>query len=148
MNRQRMFGMVRGLGVAALLAGTVPAFALDPAGQPLVVTPLLSTQETAAGQPIVPPSKDVRVIASQFDIAAGARLPVHKHPYPRYAYVVQGTLQVTDVETGSETTYRAGDVIVEMVDRWHFGANVGTDPVRLIVFDQVEGDAKHTILGK
>ncbi|MBX3567301.1 MAG: cupin domain-containing protein [Rhizobiaceae bacterium] len=147
MGVRKASGGARACVIGALLCLASPALALDP-GQPVVVTPLASTTQTAAGQPIVPPRRDVRVVASQFDIAPGARLPVHKHPFPRYAYVAQGTLTVTDVEAGTETTYKAGDFIVEMVERWHFGANTGKDPVRLIVIDQVEGDAQSTILKK
>ena len=146
MGGRGIIAAVQGLAFVALSCLGTPASALDPGSQPVVVTPLASTDRTAAGQPIVPPQEDVRVIASHFEIAPGAKLAVHKHPYPRYAYVVQGTLQVTDVETGNVTTYNAGDFIVELIDRWHFGANAGSDPVKLIVIDQVEGHAAHTIL--
>lgn len=134
-----LFG-IWSLGVA------FPAFALDPGQQAVVVTPLVSTAQTAAGQPIVLPRDDVRVITSHFEIAPGATLPVHKHPFQRYAYVLAGTLEVTDLESGLSTTYKAGDFIVEVVDRWHQGKNVGAEPVELIVIDQVSGDAQQTIL--
>jgi quercetin dioxygenase-like cupin family protein len=139
---------VRAAALSSLLVLAVfasPAAALDP-GQPIVVTPLASTNVTAAGQPIVLPQKDARVIVSQFDIAPGATLPVHKHPSPRYAYVLAGKLKVTNVETGESNTYKTGDFIVEMMGLWHQGANVGTEPVKLIVIDQVEGDEQNTIL--
>jgi quercetin dioxygenase-like cupin family protein len=103
----------------------------------VTISAILSTTVTAAGQPIVLPSGHVRLIASEYDIAPGASLPVHEHPYPRYAYVLAGTLAVTDKESGTQSTYKTGDFIVEMIDRWHFGQNVGSDPVRLLVIDQV-----------
>lgn len=123
-----------------------PALALDSTSQPVIVTPLASTGATAAGQPIVLPAKDARVIASIFEIAPGATLPVHKHPFPRYAYVLAGQLRVTNVETGASTEYATGDFIVEMVDLWHQGSNTGSETVKLLVIDQVEGDSQHTIL--
>ncbi|MFI0848395.1 cupin domain-containing protein [Mesorhizobium sp. IMUNJ 23232] len=137
---------VAGLVLFGTAAFALPALALDPAPQPVVVTPLASTNVTAAGQPIVLPEKDARVIVSQFEIAPGASLPVHKHPHPRYAYVQAGNLRVTNVETGQSTDYKPGDFIVEMIGLWHQGANVGTDTVRLLVIDQVEGDEPNTIL--
>jgi quercetin dioxygenase-like cupin family protein len=73
-------------------------------------------------------------------------LPVHKHPGPRYAYVQAGNLRVTNVETGQSIDYKPGDFIVEMIGLWHQGANVGTDTVRLLVIDQVEGNEPNTIL--
>jgi quercetin dioxygenase-like cupin family protein len=134
------------LAGAALVAGQAALALDDTARQPVIVTPLVSTNVTAAGQPLVLPRKDARVIAALFDIAPGATLPVHKHPAPRYAYVLEGELVVTNVETGAATTYRAGDFIVEMLDIWHQGAAVGPDAVRLVVIDQVEGDAPNTLL--
>ncbi|MDQ6433061.1 cupin domain-containing protein [Mesorhizobium sp. LHD-90] len=135
-----------GLAFFGAVAFAWPALALDPAPQSVVVTPLASTNVTAAGQPIVLPAKDARVIVSNFEIAPGATLPVHKHPYQRYAYVLAGALRVTNAETGESTDYKPGDFIVEMVGRWHQGANIGTDTVRLLVIDQVEGDLPNTLL--
>ncbi|PTE11669.1 cupin domain-containing protein [Mesorhizobium helmanticense] len=129
---------------AALFANA--AQALDSSGMPVVVTPLASRTETASGQPITLPQKNVQVLVSTYDIAAGATLPVHKHPFPRYAYVQAGTLQVTNVETGKSNTYKTGDFIVEMIGQWHQATNVGTDPVKLLVIDQVEEGTKNTVL--
>ena len=71
---------------------------------------------------------------------------MHKHPFPRYAYVEQGTLKVTNVETGASNTYKTGDFIIEMIGQWHQATNIGADPVKLLVIDQVEQGAKNTIL--
>ena len=92
------------------------------------------------------PTGSVRMIASTYVIAAGAELPVHKHPFSRYAYVLAGRLTVTDAETGREFAYKEGDIVVELVDRWHSGRNAGTDAVRLLVIDQVPDGEKSTIL--
>lgn len=135
--------------VSALLAGalsTSAAHALDSSGTPVVVSPIASITQTASGQPITLPQKNVQVVVSTYEIAPGATLPVHKHPFPRYASVQAGTLQVTNVETGKSTTYRAGDFIVEMIGQWHRAANIGTDPVKLLVIDQVEEGAQNTVL--
>lgn len=129
---------------AALFANA--AQALDNSGTPVVVTPLASRTETASGQPITLPRKNVQVLVSTYDIAAGATLPVHKHPFPRYAYMMAGTLQVTNVETGKSNTYKSGDFIIEMIGQWHQANNVGADPVKLLVIDQVEEGAKNTVL--
>ncbi|MER9231207.1 cupin domain-containing protein [Mesorhizobium sp. M0622] len=131
--------------LAAVLSATA-AQALDSSGTPVVVSPLASRTETASGQPITLPQKDVQVLVSAYEIAPGATLPVHKHPFPRYAYVEAGTLQVTNVETGKSTTYQTGDFIVEMIGQWHQATNVGADPVKLLVIDQVEEGTKNTVL--
>lgn len=60
----------------------------------VTVTQLLSTTVTSSGQPIVLPQKDAQIVVSTYDVAPGATLPVHKHPYPRYGDVP------VDVEIG------------------------------------------------
>jgi len=112
----------------------------------VTVTPLTTRHETASGQPITLPQKDVRVVVSIFDIAPGAKLPVHKHPFARYGVVESGSLEVTNVETGDSTVYTKGDFIVEMIDQWHRAENVGEDAVRLLVIDQIEGEVENTLL--
>ena len=138
------------LTVAALLAicaSFTAAHALDSgATAPVVVTPVKTTAVTSTGQPLVLPQKNVEVTASIYDIAPGATLPVHKHPFARYAYVLAGTLQVTNVDTGKSDVFKAGDFIVEMIDQWHRGSNIGADPVKLVVIDQIEAGAEATVL--
>lgn len=128
----------------ALLA---PAYALDSgAAAPITVTPIRSTTVTSTGQPITLPQKNVEAATSIFEIAPGAKLPVHKHPFARYAYVLGGTLQVTNVDTGQSDTFNTGDFIVEMIDQWHTGANIGADPVKLLVIDQIEKGTPVTVV--
>jgi quercetin dioxygenase-like cupin family protein len=135
----------------ALLAAALPAFdatALDSTRTPVVVSPLGSATTTASGQPITLPQKNVQVLVSKYLIAPGAKLPVHKHPFPRYAYVQAGKLQVTNADTEQSTIYQAGDFIVEMIGQWHRAENIGTEPVELLVIDQVENGAENTIIRK
>ena len=44
-------------------------------------------------------------------LAAGATLREHKHPFVRNAYVLTGTLAVTNTETGHSNVYKAGDFV-------------------------------------
>ena len=114
----------------------------------VTVTELLSTTVTSSGQPIVLPQKDAQIVVSIYDVAPDARLPVHKHPYPRYGYVLSGELQVTNMETGQSDTYKPGDFILESVGQWHRAANVGGKPLRLLVIDIVEKGQTNTVLQK
>jgi quercetin dioxygenase-like cupin family protein len=95
----------------------------------VTITELLSTTVTSSGQPIVLPQKDAQIVVSIYDVAPDATLPVHKHPYPRYGYVLSGELRVTNMETGRSDTYKPGDFILESVGQWHMGANLGSAPV-------------------
>lgn len=132
---------ILGLALAVALSSGA-ALALEG----VTVTPLDEKTETASGKPITLPQTDVRVIVSTFDIAPGASLPVHKHPFARYAVVQAGSLKVINVETKESRIYKTGDFIVEMIDQWHRAENVGEDAVKLLVIDQVQGNANNTLL--
>jgi quercetin dioxygenase-like cupin family protein len=116
------------------------------AAQPVKVTPMLTTAVTSSGQPIVMPQKDVQITVSTYDIAPGAKLPEHKHPYPRYGFVEAGTLRVTNLQTEKTETYTQGSFILEAVDQWHKAENAGGDPVKLLVIDVMPKGATSTIL--
>jgi quercetin dioxygenase-like cupin family protein len=110
------------------------------------VTQLLSSTITSSGQPIVLPQKDAQIVVSIYDMAPGAILPVHKHLYPRYAYVLSGTSRVTNMDTGQSDTYGVGDFALESVGQWHMGASIGSAPLKLLVIDFVERGQTNTVL--
>lgn len=122
------------------------ALSAQAADKPVVVTKLFTGTQTNTGQPIVLPQKNVEVIVSTYDIAPGAALPQHEHPFARYAYVMEGTIEVTNTQVGTSKTYKPGDFIVEAISQWHKGATIGDVPVKLLVIDQVEGDQPNVIL--
>lgn len=112
----------------------------------VTITQLLSTTTTSSGQPIVLPQKNAQIVVSIYDIASGATLPVHKHPYPRYGYVLSGNLHVTNMETGQGSTYKPGEFFPESVGQWHMGANIGAEALKLLVIDIVEKGQTNTTL--
>jgi len=114
----------------------------------VTITQLLASAVTASGQPVVLPRKDAQVVVSIYDVVPGATLPVHEHPYPRYAYVLSGSLRVDNKETGGSDTYKPGDFILEAVGQWQTGANVGGEPLKLLVIDIVEKGQTNTELLK
>jgi quercetin dioxygenase-like cupin family protein len=119
--------------IAALALAAWPAAAQE---ETVTVTPLNSAATTNSGQPIVLPQGALEVSVSRVVIPAGTTLPVHKHPYPRYAHVEAGRILVMNVETGDETEYGPGGFIVEAIDQWHTGVAIGPREVRLLVIDQ------------
>ncbi|CCJ07523.1 Cupin 2 conserved barrel domain protein [Methylocystis sp. SC2] len=131
---QQMFRLrfVAVLSVAFNMVGV--AVAKEPAPVE-IVTEIARATKTATGQPITLPQGPLEVVASIYTLAPGVRLPEHKHPYQRYAYVLEGELMVQQAESSSRV-YRAGEFVIESVDRWHFGATVGAVPVKLLVIDQ------------
>lgn len=144
-----------GVGIVAFGAatGASPLRADDQSAKPavaasVVVKPISSSSVTASGQPIVLPQGHVQVIASTYDIAPGAALPVHKHPFPRYAYVLAGTLDVTNDDIAKTETYRQGDFILEAVNQWHHAVNKGDVPVKLMVIDMVAKGKANVVVRK
>ncbi len=62
-----------------------------------------------------------------------ARLPLHKHPVINAGVLLKGELTV--VTEDNETLHlKAGDPIVEVVNKWHYGKNEGDEPAEIIVF--------------
>jgi quercetin dioxygenase-like cupin family protein len=137
------------LWLSAALLSCIPSLLMaapDRSTTAVVVKPVVTTAVTASGQPIILPQKNVQVVVTTYDIPGGANLAEHKHPNIRYAYVMSGTLRVTNTETGKSNTYKTGDFIVEAIGQWHKAANIGKTHVKLVVIDQVEGDENNTII--
>ncbi len=61
------------------------------------------------------------------------QLPLHKHPVINAGVLLKGELTV--VTEGNEILHlKAGDPIVELVNKWHYGKNEGNEPAEIIVF--------------
>ncbi len=98
------------------------------------VDPILMALSDAAGQPIVyPKTENPEVRAFIVEVPAGAETGWHKHPFPCYAYMLEGELNVA-IEGGKSHVVRAGDALVEVVNLWHNGTNPGSTPARLVLF--------------
>lgn len=61
------------------------------------------------------------------------QLPLHKHPVINAGVLLRG--QLTVVTEDKETLHlKAGDAIVELVDKAHYGKNEGSEPAEIVVF--------------
>lgn len=101
-----------------------------------VSTPISSSTTTWSGQPYSVPSGELQVTAQTVEIPVGGALGVHKHPWPRFAYVQQGTLRVINDDAHLTREFKAGEFVVEAIGQWHHAEVVGDQPVRLLVIDQ------------
>ncbi len=122
--------------VLACLLTLAAAPALAQAPPAPVSTPVGAFDATVSGQPIVLPQGPAHLSVTQTDLPAGGMIPPHKHPYPRYNYVLAGGVKVTNLDTGAAQEFRAGQVIVEAVGQWHKGEALDGRPARLLAFDQ------------
>ncbi len=110
-----------------------------------VATPLMTTDKTVTGQPIVSPEHPT-VISSIVTFAPGEKTVVHKHPYPHYGYMLEGTLTIVNTETGKSFDLKQGEFLVEMMNTLHYGENRGSVPVRILIVDTVpEGVKNNTV---
>ncbi|WP_114637166.1 cupin domain-containing protein [Polynucleobacter necessarius] len=73
------------------------------------------------------------IAVMRYVIPPQTALPVHKHPAINAAYVVDSEITVVQ-EGGIQRNFKKGDVIIELVDQWHYGMNQGSKPVELVVF--------------
>jgi quercetin dioxygenase-like cupin family protein len=69
---------------------------------------------------------------------------MHQHPYPRYAYVLSGTLEVTTAD-GIVSSYKAGDFFTEVIGQCHSGRNTDDKTVELLLIDQVVPGKSNTV---
>ncbi|MET0336524.1 MAG: cupin domain-containing protein [Caulobacter sp.] len=127
------------LAVSSLLAavslGSAARGQHTEAGSAISAKVLLDTATTNSGGPIDMPDGRLKAHAIKLHIPPGAVLPAHKHPYPRYGYMLSGRISVTNLATGGVREFNTGDVIVEDVDVWHEARNAQTSPVELLVID-------------
>lgn len=105
---------------------------------PVQVERIVQVAATTSGEPILAPHGKLEVSASRYHIPVGATLPEHMHPFPRFGFVLAGTLAVTNLENGTIHLFHAGDFIAEDVARWHLARNAGEQQVDLLVLDITE----------
>lgn len=124
------------LAMLAMLSS--PALARDsgPVGTEAAVDVEVLTQTTRSWDGSLLPSypegqPEVRIL--RIRIPPGARLPTHRHPVINAGVLTEGELTVV-AENGERLHLRAGDAIVELVDRWHYGKNEGSGPAEIVVF--------------
>ncbi|MEJ2195001.1 MAG: cupin domain-containing protein [Ignavibacteriaceae bacterium] len=66
-------------------------------------------------------------------IPSNAQLPLHEHPVINAGVLLKGSLMVV-TEDNDTLHLKAGDTIVEVVNKWHYGINEGNEPAEIIVF--------------
>lgn len=117
-----------------LLAMILPstALALDPSAT-VKVTTILKTTSSWDGQPIIYPSGEAEVTGMLIEIAPGSETSWHLHPVPSFCMVMAGELEV-QLKNGTFKRFKSGDTFAEVMNTLHQGRNVGTVPVKLVVF--------------
>jgi len=77
--------------------------------------------------------KKPEVTVLKIIINTNEELPMHKHDLVNVAYVKKGVLTVT-TDKNEEITVAEGECLPEIIGKYHYGKNMGDEPVELIVF--------------
>ena len=103
--------------------------------QPVKSTQIRQTETTWNGNDIqYPVSQSEQITALHIEFAPGAETSWHRHPVASLAYIISGELEVILKDSGETKIFREGDAFAEVIDTWHYGKNVGDQPVKLVVF--------------
>lgn len=109
--------------------------AQTPTEQPVKSTQILQTETTWNNMGIeYPVSGTEQITALHIEFAPGAETTWHRHPVPSLAYIISGELEVILKNTGETKTFRQGDAFAEVINTWHYGKNIGDEPVKIVVF--------------
>lgn len=96
-------------------------------------SPVLDADRTIAGEALDWPDSALPMVVSRIvTIEPGQSTGWHRHGVPTYGYFLSGTLEVEYAGQGRRT-FHAGDALVEAMKVPHNGANLGTEPVRILV---------------
>lgn len=117
---------------ACLLWFPFGAFALEETAA-VKVTPVLKTEKSWDGKALAYPAGNAEITGLMVEIAPGAETGWHLHPVPSFGVILEGTLEVT-LKDGRAKRFQPRDAIAEVVDTLHNGRNVGTTPVKIMVF--------------
>ncbi|NBC02490.1 MAG: cupin domain-containing protein [Bacteroidetes bacterium] len=103
--------------------------------QPVKSTQILQTQTTWNGADLsYPDSGTEEITALKIEFAPGAETAWHRHPVASLAYIISGELEVILKDSKESKIFRKGDAFAEVINTWHYGKNIGDEPVELIVF--------------
>jgi quercetin dioxygenase-like cupin family protein len=119
-----------GLSLILLLAAGVSA-----ADDDTVTVDVLTKTGSSWDQSVLPdyPKGKPEITILRIKIPSGVLLPLHKHPVINAGVLLNGELTVV-TKDNKILHLKAGDPIVEVVNKWHYGKNEGTEPAEIIVF--------------
>jgi len=97
------------------------------------VSTVLKTETSWDGKPIEYPAGKAEITGMVIEIAPGGETGWHLHPVPSFGMVLEGELEV-QLKNGAVKNLKSGDALAEVINTLHNGRNVGSVPVKLVVF--------------
>lgn len=108
------------------------AFSLEQSASVKAYT-VLQAESSWDGKPIVYPKGKAEITGMVIEIAPGGETGWHLHPVPSFGMVLEGEIEV-QLKTGEVKRLKAGEALAEVVNTFHNGRNIGSVPVKLVVF--------------
>jgi len=93
------------------------------------------------------PEGKPKITVLKITIPPKTKLHKHYHPVINSGIVLKGELKVVDINN-NVLILKQGDVIVELVNKIHYGINEGKKPVEIVVFYAGTVDVPITVLAK
>jgi quercetin dioxygenase-like cupin family protein len=118
--------------VVIMLACISQAHALEESAS-IKASTILKTETSWDGKPLEYPSGKAEITGMLVEIAPGGETGWHLHPVPSFGMILEGELEV-QLKTGEIKQLKSGEALAEVVNTLHNGRNVGSVPVKLIVF--------------
>jgi quercetin dioxygenase-like cupin family protein len=122
--------LIYGICFALLLSSNVLAAEIKTAHVDLLAKTSLSWD----GSPLPYYSKGTpEITILRIKIPPGVQLSLHKHPIINAGVLLSGELTVV-TEDNRTLQLKAGESIVEVVNKWHYGKNESDEAAEIIVF--------------
>lgn len=108
------------------------AYSLDQSAA-VKVTTILKSATSWDGEPIVYPTGKAEITGMVVEIAPGAETGWHLHAVPSFGMILEGELEV-HLKNGEVKHLKPGEALAEVINKLHNGQNVGSVPVKIVVF--------------
>ena len=93
------------------------------------------------------PKGSPKITVLKITIPPKTKLHKHYHPVINSGILLKGELTVVDIDK-KVLKLKAGDVIVELVNKVHYGINEGNKPAEIVVFYAGTEDLPITVIEK
>ena len=106
---------------------------------------LIDTSSSWNGDPINYPKGAAKITSMLVQMDPGAKTPNHFHQVPSFGYILEGEITVV-CENQEHKKFTQGDIVIEVINKTHYGYNSGSLPAKFIVFYLGTDDLKNTII--
>jgi quercetin dioxygenase-like cupin family protein len=112
-----------------------------------VVSQILAKSASSWDGSVLPsyPKSAPEISIVKITIPPHTKLPMHQHPVINAGYMIAGALTVV-TEEPKTLHLKAGDALIEVVNRWHYGINEGDEPAQIVVFYAGEQTQPYSIM--